>query len=90
MKADYLAAGDIYGFVASTYTDVLGSWAYLVILGIFAIMLYLKTQGFEMPFTVAFIGCAALGFILPVNVGAYFSMLLAIASAVILIRVFKS
>lgn len=87
---DYLSNGDLFGFVMASYTDILGAWTYVIIFGIFIIMIYLKTQGFEMPFIIAFIIAGALGPVLPVSIGAYYGLLLALASAVILVRAFKS
>jgi hypothetical protein len=89
-KTDYLVVGDLYGFVSSAYTDVAGAWAYLFLFGIFIVMIYLKSQSFTLPIIVTFVGCAAFAFVLPPMVGAYIAMVLALASAVIFIRVFKS
>ena len=90
MPLPALNQGSVFSWAMSPYTDILGPWAYAVIMGLLIVMVYLKTQSYEIPSILAIIGVAAFAQFMPAGIGAYLMVLFSIAGAVTLMKVFKS
>lgn len=83
-------SGNIYQFVSSPFTNIMGSYFYLFLAFTSMGMIYLKTQDITMPAVVGLLFAGAFAVYLPHEAGVAILILLAISIAALFYRVFKS
>lgn len=85
----YIPKFDILGMISSPYTNILGSY-FWVIFGIIPVfMMYLKSQDVVIPTMCGILFTAAFGMTFPQNLGIALLMLLSTAVGAIFFKVFK-
>ena len=83
-------SGNIYEYVTSPFTNIMGSYFYLFIAFMVMGMIYLKTQDITMPAVIGLLFAGAFAMKLPHEAGVAILILLAISIAALFYRVFKS
>lgn len=83
-------SGNIYEYVTSPFTNIMGSYFYLFIAFMVMGMIYLKTQDITMPAVIGLLFAGAFAMYLPHEAGVAILILLAISIAALFYRVFKS
>ena len=83
-------SGNIFEFVTSPFTNIMGTYFYLFMAFVAMGMIYLKTQDITMPAVLGLLFAGAFAMYLPHEAGVAILILLAISIAALFYRMFKS